>query len=112
MSTSNGKPRRQFPAEMKWQTSQEARQGRMPISQVCEKYGLRPSQVYQGESLAEQAVLDAFGRQKRGRKTRRPSEEQLVAEIERLRAVIAELSAENLPLKKGRWRERQGGDTQ
>lgn len=104
MSTSNGRPRRQFPAETKWQAIQEARQGRMPISQVCEKYGIRPSQFYHWERLAEQAALDAFGRQKRGRKRRRPSEEQLVAEIERLREVIAELSAENLQRKKGRWR--------
>ncbi len=104
MSTSHGKPRRQFLAEVKLQAIQEARQGRMPVSQVCEKYGIRPSQFYQWEKMAEQAVLDAFRHQRRGRRKRRLNEEQLVAEIERLREVIAELSAENLQLKKGRWR--------
>ncbi len=41
--------------------------------------------------------------QPRGRKKLRPNEEALLAEIERLREVIAELSSENLRLKKGRW---------
>ncbi|MDR5703948.1 MAG: hypothetical protein QN198_10175 [Armatimonadota bacterium] len=39
---------------------------------------------------------------KRGRKKADPTG-QLQAEIERLRAVVAELSAENLQLAKGLW---------
>jgi hypothetical protein len=34
----------------------------------------------------------------------RPSEEALLAEVQRLREVIAEITSENLLLKKGRWR--------
>jgi hypothetical protein len=42
--------------------------------------------------------------QPRGRKKLRPTEEALLVEVQRLREVIAELSSENLQLKKGRWR--------
>ena len=49
-------------------------------------------------------MLKALSTQPRGRKKVRPAEEQLLAEVQRLQAVIAELSAENLQLKKGRWR--------
>ena len=96
--------RRQLTPELKAQAIQEARQGSMPISQVCEKYGIRPSQFYQWEKTAKRAMLEALRGQKRGRKKIHPREEELLAEIQRLREVVAEISSENLALKKGRWR--------
>jgi transposase-like protein len=70
---------------------------------VCEQYTISPTLFYQWERIAEQAALSAFAGQQRGRKKLRPSEEQLLAEVQRLREVIAELSSENLQLKKRRW---------
>jgi transposase-like protein len=79
--------------------------GRLTVhSQTCEKYQIRPSQFYQWERTAEQAATEALRGQKRGRRKTNPREEELLAEIERLRAVIAEISMENLALKKGAWR--------
>lgn len=95
--------RRRFSAETKWQAIQEARQGGVPVSQVCQKYDIRPGQFYQWEQTAERAALTALRGQTRGRRRVSPREEALLAEIERLRAVVAELSMENLSLKKGRW---------
>jgi transposase len=104
MTDSTKQRRRRFTAEVKLKAIQEARQGGMPVRQVCDQYDIRPSQFYQWERKAEQAALEGLRPQKRGRKKVSPREEQLLAEIERLREVIAELNKENLALKKGVWR--------
>lgn len=54
-------------------------------------------------TAAERGALTALNAQPRGRKKLRPSEEALLAELQRLREVVTELSAENLQLKRGRW---------
>jgi transposase len=102
-SNGSSQPRRQFPPTTKLQILKEGRTTNTPISQVCDQYAISPTLFYQWERIAERAALEAFNAQKRGRKKPRPSEEQLLAEVQRLREVIAELSAENLQLKKGRW---------
>ena len=104
MSTNSRKPRRQFSADTKLQILKEGRHTNLSISQVCEQYQISPTLFYQLERQADQAALKALNGQTCGRKKVRPAEEQLQAEIQRLQAVIAELSAENLQLKKGRWR--------
>lgn len=104
MSTNTRKPRRQFSADTKLQILKEGRQTNLSISQICEQYQISPTLFYQWERQADQAALKELNAQVRGRKKVRPAEEQLLAEVHRLQAVIAELSAENLQLKKGRWR--------
>ena len=104
MSTDRRKPRRKFSADTKLQILKEGRHTNLSISQVCEQYQISPTLFYQWERQADQAALKALNGQARGRKKIRPAEEQLLAEVQRLQAVIAELSAENLQLKKGRWR--------
>ncbi len=95
--------RRSFSAETKWQIIKEGRTTNLSISEVCDQHQIRPTQFYQWERIAERGARQALQGQPRGRKKPRPSEEALQAEIERLREVIAELSSENLRLKKGRW---------
>ncbi len=103
--THNGKkPRRQIPAETKLQILKEARSTNLSISQVCEQYAISPTLFYQCEQIANRAALTALQGQPRGRKKVRPGEEALLAEVQRLREVIAEITSENLQLKKGRWR--------
>ena len=104
MKSTNGKARRQFAGQTKLQVLKEARSTNLTLSQVCEQHQISPTQFYQWEQIADRAALAALQGQVRGRKKLRPSEEQLLAEVQRLREVIAELSAENLQLKKGRWR--------
>ena len=103
MTTGNTRQRQQLSAEIKLKAIQEVRQGGMPVSQTCEKYHIRPSQFYQWERTAEQGAAEALRGQKRGRRKISPREEELLTEIERLRVVIAEISKENLTLKKGAW---------
>ena len=104
MCDSTRQRRRRFTAEVKLKAIQEARQGGVPVRQVCEKYDIGPSQFYQWERKAEEAALEGLRPQKRGRKRVSPREGQLLAEIEQLREVIAELNKENLALKRGIWR--------
>jgi transposase-like protein len=103
MNENGKKPRRQFTAALKYQILREARQTGTPISQVCAKHQISPTLFYQWERAAERGALSALNNQPRGRKKLRPREEALQAEIARLREVVAELSAENLQLKRGRW---------
>jgi transposase len=100
----DSKPRRQFPAETKLQILKEGRTTNLTISQVCDQYQISPTLFYQWERIADRSALMALHGQPRGRKKLRPSEEALLVEVQRLREVIAELSSENLQLKKGRWR--------
>ena len=104
MKTNESKARRKFSAETKLQILKEGRQTNLSISQVCDQYQISPTLFYQWERIAERAARTALQGQPRGRKKLRPSEEALLAEVQRLREVIADLSSENLQLKKGRWR--------
>lgn len=97
------KTRRQIPADIKWQILKEGRSTNLTVSQVCDQYHISPTQFYQWERTAERGARQALQGQPRGRKKLRPSEEALQNEIQRLREVIAEITSENLRLKKGRW---------
>lgn len=96
------KPRRRWTAEQKLRIIQEARHTEHSVSEVCRRHGLAVGQFYTWEKRARQGALEGLRNGKRGRKGA-PPEAQLRMEIERLRAVVAELSVENLQLKKGLW---------
>ncbi len=93
---------RRWTAEEKLRILDEARQAGQPVSEVCRRHQIAPGQFYAWERLARQGALEALRHSKRGRKSQDPSA-HLQAEVERFRNVVAELSAENLVLKKGRW---------
>jgi transposase len=99
MSTSQ---RRRWSAEEKLRILEEARQADQAVSAVCRHYQIAPGQFYAWEKQARQGALEALRHGQRRRKRADPSQ-QLQAEIERLRVVVTELSAENLQLKKGLW---------
>ncbi len=94
--------RRHWKAEEKFQMLEEGRKTDSTVSEVCRRYGIGIGQFYAWEKHARQGALAALRNGKRGRKESKQAE-TLKSEVERLRAVIAELSMENLELKKGRW---------
>lgn len=98
----SGQKRRQWTAEQKLQILEEARQSDATVSEVCRRHGIGTGQFYKWEQLAREGALAGLRAQKRGRKES-ADRTRLQNEVQRLRAVIAELSAENLELKKGRW---------
>ena len=102
-NNSERKARRHIPADTKWQILKEGRSTNLTISQVCDQHQISPTLFYQWKRAAERGALQALQGQPRVRKKLRPTEEALLTEVQRLREVIAELSSENLRLKKGRW---------
>jgi transposase len=101
MSESRGKQRR-FTAEEKRAILTEAEQPGVTITAVCRKHGIAATQFYRWRAVAEQGVEAALKADGRGRAKGNGDAEtaRLQAEIERLRAVVTEITAENLELKK------------
>lgn len=98
----NTRSRRHWTAEEKMRILEEGRQIGQSVSAVCRHYQVAPGQYYAWEKQARQAALAGLRNGRRGSQGSDASQ-PLRAEIERLRAVVAELSAENLQLKKGLW---------
>ena len=91
---------RHLKAEEKLQIIEEARKTGNTVSEVCRRHGVGTGQFYVWEKYARQGALTALRNGKRIQKESK-EEEILKSEVGRLRAVIAELSMENLELKKG-----------
>lgn len=98
----SSKSRRRWTAEEKLSILEEARQSGQSISEVCRRNQIAPGQYYAWERQARHGALSALSNTKPGRKSPDPTG-TLQAQIQRLQAVIAEISAENLDLKKGHW---------
>jgi transposase len=94
--------RRRWTADEKLKILDEARQAGQSISDVCRRHQIAPGQFYTWEKVARAGAREALRSQPRGPTAPDPTS-QLQAEVTRLRAVVAELSVENLTLKKGRW---------
>lgn len=95
--------KRTWTAEDKLRILDEVRQAGSAVSEVCRRHQIAPTQFYLWEKQARQAAIEALRPGARGRKPV-PAEARLEAEVERLRTAVAELSLENLQLKKGHWR--------
>lgn len=101
MSEDKGKHRR-FTAEEKRAILAEAEQPGVTITAVCRKHRIAVTQFYRWRAVAEQGLEEALKAEGRGRGKNSGDVEKarLQAEIERLRAVVTEITAENLELKK------------
>ena len=97
MTTKN---RRHRTGEEKLKIIEEARQTPATISEVCRRHGVASGQFYTWEKQARQGALEALRNKPTGRKQNNATA-HLEVEIQQLRAVITELSIENLTLKKG-----------
>lgn len=94
--------RRRWTAEEKLQILQEARHTDSTVSEVCRRHQVAIAQFYGWEKLARQGALEGLRNGKSGRK--KPDRiAELEAEVQKLQAVIAELSTQVLELKRGRW---------
>jgi transposase len=99
---SEAKTRRRLTAEEKLRILEEAQQPGVQIAELCRRHGIGTSQFYTWREQARQAVKQALS-QPAGRKGQGQVEAavtRLTAERDRLRAVVAEITAENLDLRK------------
>jgi len=93
-------PQRHWTAKQKLQIVEEGRQTGQMVSEVCRRYQVDPRLFYLWEKQAQAGALEALQNRKAGRKPNDTSA-FLEKEIDRLRMVVAELSSENLELKRG-----------
>lgn len=92
--------RRRWTAEQKLAVLQEGRQTGMTVSEVCRRHELQPSQYYAWEKQAREGALHAL-RHGPGGRPKADHSTALKAEVERLRIALAEITVENLTLKRG-----------
>ena len=91
---------RRFTAEQKLAVLREADQPGVSISEICRRHGLAPSVFYRWRAVAQGGSAVALKRDAQRTPRKGEAEARHKAEIERMRAVIAEITAENLELKK------------
>jgi transposase len=92
---------RRFTGDEKLTILKEAEQPGVGISEVCRKHGLATSVFYSWRAVAHKAASDALKNATPGKSGKTDHEvERMRAELERLRAVVTEITAENLELKK------------
>jgi transposase len=91
---------RRFTADQKLAILREAEQPGVTVSAVCRRHGLAPSVFYRWRAVADNGSAVALQRDGKRRPRQGDVEARQKAEIERLRAVVAEITAENLELKK------------
>ncbi|MHB1565978.1 MAG: transposase [Acidiferrobacter sp.] len=91
---------RRFTAEQKREILREADQPGVTVSAVCRRHGLAPSVFYRGRAVADTGSATALKRNAKRAPRKDDPEARHKAERERMRAVIAEITAENRELKK------------
>ena len=91
---------RRFTAEQKLEILKTADQPGVTVSEVCRQNGLAPSVFYRWRAVAKSGSAVALKRDAQRVKPAGDADARHAAELVRLRAVIAEITAENLELKK------------
>lgn len=99
----NSMSRKRFSADQKFKIVKEHLTAKTPISELCKKYGMTSKSYYDWQEKFFAAALSGFD-QKRGPQPKSDQNSEQVkaqqAEINRMREVIAEITAENIAFKK------------
>lgn len=88
----------------KWTAAEKLRivltcmQPNVDVSEVCRREGINPTQYYEWKKKLLSSAGEIFD--KRGGKARDVEQERKERELSRMKDVIAEITAENLELKK------------
>lgn len=100
----SARSRRRWSAREKLDILSEARQSGRNVLDVCRQYQISSSLFYTWERLARQGAIKAL---EGSRSHPQVSSETSRLEVDRLRALVAELTSENLALRKRFHRARQ-----
>jgi transposase len=87
---------RRFTADQKIEILREAEQPGVTVSEVCRRHGLSPSVLYRWRAVAQGGSAVALKRDAQRAPRKDDAETRHKAEMDRMRAVIAEITAENL----------------
>ncbi len=92
--------RRRWSAEDKLRIVLAGVQGDIEVSELCRREGINPTQYYGWKKHLMSSASKIFAT---GSSKPSSQEERLGEELRRAKDVIAEITAENLGLKKGLW---------
>ncbi len=95
---SKAKRRRKWTAEKKLKVVLETLQSDRKLAEICRREGLSPTQVYQWRKQLLGSAEAIFGRKQVNGEDQRIA--KLATESQRMKNVVAEITAENLDLKK------------
>jgi transposase-like protein len=91
--------RRRFTPKKKVELLREHLKNGIPVSEICEEYGVHPNVFYRWEKQFFEGGIDTFNH-KKGSRDGVSDENVLRGKIKRLQEVISWLSEENIKLKK------------
>lgn len=95
----NSKLRRKWSPKRKLQIVMETLQSDAKLAEICRREGLSPTQVYPWRKTLMASGETLFVPKRKGA-AEDPRLQRLQAENQRMKSVIAEITAENLDLKK------------
>ena len=95
---SKPKGRRRWTANQKLKIVLETLQSDRKLAEICRREGISPAQVYQWRKQLSASAEAVFARKRRNDEDHRIA--RLATENQRMKNVIAEITAENLDLKK------------
>ena len=95
---SKAKRRRRWTADQKLKIVLETLQSDRKLAEICRREGISPTQVYQWRKQLLASAEAVFARRKHNGEDRRVA--KLATENQRMKNVVAEITAENLDLKK------------
>jgi transposase len=96
----SGKKRKRWSASEKLRIVLAGLDGTIEISELCRREGINPTQYYGWKKQLVGAASQVFDKAQGVKPS--AGEQRLEAENARLKSVVAEITAENLELKKGR----------
>jgi len=91
--------RRRFTPKKKIELLREHLKNGIPVSEICDEYGIHPNVFYRWEKQFFEGGIDTFT-SKKGSRDGVPEERVLRGKIKSLQEVISWLSEENIKLKK------------
>jgi transposase len=94
------KDRRHWSAEKKLRIVLESLQSDRKVAEICRREGLSPNLLYKWRRQLMDSARSIFADQRGTRKGEDPRIVRLAADNQRMKNVIAEITAENLVLKK------------
>lgn len=102
---SSNPTRRRFSGEEKFKIIKEQVTTKTSVSEICKKYGIYPTQFYSWQEQFFEGALKGFEKKsKQGQGVLSAAEQrellELRSETDRMKSVIAEITAENIAYKK------------
>jgi len=92
--------RKRYTPEKKVAILREHLKNKVPISEVCKKYGINPNLFYKWEKQFFEGGIEVFAQVHKKKQGTTAKENRLQEKILNLQEVISELTHENIILKK------------